>query len=143
MLLQRSWFQFVFGEISTFLIMCLTFENMVRCCQTNSIPLQVSKKQTLRVFVGILITALVMNVNGLLPGYDPQRTLSKIVAVVDTLLTLIFPLFVTWATYIHLWQHSKKSYNYLAIEQCNEAEACAHVSDYRNVYNSVLDSDRN
>ena len=119
MLLQRSWFQFVFGEISTFLIMCLTLERWFAVVRPIEYRCKFRKSRVYVYLLIIIITTLTMNINNLLPGYDPQSTTSKLFAFVDLLLTLILPLFVTWATYIHLWHHSKYA---AAIQQSNSTK---------------------
>ena len=88
-LLRRPWLEFFFGEISVFLIMCLTFERWFAVVRPIQYRCKFRKNRVYMYLFAILITALIMNINGLLLSYDPKSTLSKIVAVVDILLTLI------------------------------------------------------
>ena len=109
MLLKRSCFQFLFGETFLFLIMCLTLERWFAVVRPIQYRCKFRKSRVYVYLLAIIIITLTMSTNSLLPGYDPQSTTSKIFVFMDVLLTLILPLFVTWETYIHLWQHSKKA----------------------------------
>ena len=100
---------FSLGKSLYFLIMCLTLEWWFAVLRPIEYRCKFCKDRVYVYLLVIIITTLIMNKNGFFSGYDAQGTLSEVVAFVDLLLTIIFTLFLTWATYINLWQHSRKS----------------------------------
>ena len=137
-------FEFLFGEFSIFFIIVLTIERWFVVVRPIQYRCKFRKKRVYIYIFTIAIATLSINIYFLLPGYDPKSTLSKLFVVIDVVLTLMVPLFVTWASYIHLWQHFKKA---PTIQQSNSTKmklkACAHVRYHGNVYNSMLDSGGN
>ena len=116
---QWGWLEFVFGEFSVFLIMVLTIERWFAVVRPIQYRYKFRKKRIYVYIFTIVIATLTINTHVFLPSYDPSSTRSKSFVIVDFLVTLISPLLVTWATYIHLWQRFKKI---PTIQQSNNAK---------------------
>ena len=114
--IQLGWLEFLFGDCSIFLITVLTIERWFAVVRPIQYRYKFHRKRVYIYIMTIIIATLSINIHFLLPGYDPKNTRSKILVFIDDVLTLMVPLFVTWASYIHLWQHFKKA---PAIQQSN------------------------
>ena len=117
--IQIGWFEFLFGEFSVFLIMVLTIERWFAVARPIQYRYNFRKSRVYVYIFTIIVATICINIHVLLRSYVPNNTQSKSFVVVDCVLTLIFPLVVTWATYIHLWQRFK---SVLAIQQSNSTK---------------------
>ena len=104
-----GWFEFLFGDISIFFIMILTIERWFAVVKPIQYRYKFPKIRVYIYIMTIIIAALSTNTYLLLPGNDPTSPRFKSLCVIDVALSLIVPLFFTWATYIHLWQRFKKA----------------------------------
>ena len=107
-IVQKGWFEFLFGEFSLFFIMVLTIERWFAVVRPIQYRYKFSKKRIYIYIFTIVIATLSINIHVLLPSYNPYSTRSKSIVVMDFVVTLVTPLLVTWTTYIHLWQRFKK-----------------------------------
>lgn len=107
--LKRGWFEFTFGKVSLLLVMCLAVERWFAVCKPITYRTVSSKGRVNIYLIPTVIVPVCCNLQELFPNYDHQNDLSKILVILEVVLTTFLPLLVTWVTYALLFQRLKRS----------------------------------